>query len=310
MMNNSPLISVVMITYDHEDFIEQAINSILEQKGDFNIELIIADDFSPDKTENIVTGIIETYSGKTQIHYFRHKKNLGFQKNFKFALEKARGKYIALCEGDDYWVDSTKLKKQLEFLETYPEYILCATRSYVLDKNQVIHSQEEKYKGLEFPYTFKQKDFLSPFLLDTNTIIWRNSVDFKGITYKGFKDILCFAVVLNQGLGVILDKYTGVYRHHEKSVWSLRSELNQFTQNMITYKQLNKLFPYIEEFKKTEITNLEYLIQLILKTKNERLLLLGILLSYFKSLKNVSIKLKVRRMSQIFFYLIRGKISL
>ena len=310
MMSNFPMISVVMITYNHEDFIEQAINSILDQRGEFSMELIIADDLSPDKTESIVSGIMDTYTGTTHIRYYRHKKNLGFQKNFKFALEQARGKYIALCEGDDYWVDSTKLEKQLEFLETNKEHVLCATKSYVLKENQEIYSQEEKYKGIHFPYIFEQKNFLRPYLLDTNTVVWRNTLNVKDISFNGFKDILCFAFILKDGTGVILDKYTGVYRHHEKSVWSMRSELNQITQNTITYKQLVKLFPNVEDFKKTEITNLEYLIQLILKTENQRILLIRMAPQYFKSMKNVSLKLKYRRLYQIICYLILGKISL
>ena len=118
------LVSVVMITYNHENYIQESINSILMQKCNFDIELIISDDCSPDKTENIVRKILETHSGSLIINYIKHDNNIGMMPNFIFALKQCRGKYIALCEGDDYWIDSLKLQKQVDFLENNEEYIL------------------------------------------------------------------------------------------------------------------------------------------------------------------------------------------
>src|ERR1035437_6654292 len=113
-----PIVSVIMITYMHENFIRQAIESVLIQETKFRFESIIADDCSPDKTPEIVNEIISTHSKGYRIKYFRQKENLGMNSNGIFALSKCIGKYIALCEGDDYWTDPYKLQKQVIFLET------------------------------------------------------------------------------------------------------------------------------------------------------------------------------------------------
>src|SRR5258706_16274760 len=102
-MRDSPIVSVCMITYAHEVFIAQAIHGVLQQETDFQIELIIAEDASPDNTEKIVAGIIKSHPKGNCIKYFRHPRNLGMRLNFIWALQKCSGKYVALCEGDDYW---------------------------------------------------------------------------------------------------------------------------------------------------------------------------------------------------------------
>ena len=124
---NKPIVSVVMITYNHEKYIQQAVEGVLMQQTDFPIELIIADDASPDQTEKIVTTIKKKHPNGNWIKYTRHLQNKGMTENFMWALGQAQGKYIALCEGDDYWTDPYKLQKQVDFLEANEEYGLVAT---------------------------------------------------------------------------------------------------------------------------------------------------------------------------------------
>ena len=110
-------VSVVMITYGHQKFIRQAIESIISQKCNFEMELIIGNDASPDNTDSIIKSILTENPNSHRIKYFNHKKNIGFMENHIFVLNQAKGKYIAICEGDDYWTDSQKLQKQYDFLE-------------------------------------------------------------------------------------------------------------------------------------------------------------------------------------------------
>ena len=133
VIKDNILVSVCMITYKHEEFIEQAINSILMQKIDFNLELLISDDNSPDNTEKIVTRIRENHIHGNKINYVRHKENKGMLPNFNWALNHCKGKYIALCEGDDYWTDPLKLQKQVDFLETNEMYAACFHRAIRLE---------------------------------------------------------------------------------------------------------------------------------------------------------------------------------
>ena len=110
-------VSVVMISYNHEDFIEEALLSILEQECNFNFEIIISDDNSKDATKEHIERIINTHPRGNLIRFFSQNPNLGMMKNFGFVLQEAKGDYIAICEGDDYWTDSKKLQKQYDVLE-------------------------------------------------------------------------------------------------------------------------------------------------------------------------------------------------
>lgn len=120
--NNKLLVSVNMITYLHGSYIKQAIEGVLMQECNFDFELIIADDCSPDNTSDIINEIINFHPNGYKIKYFRHENNIGMHANGLFALSKVNGKYIAACEGDDYWIDPYKLQKQVDFLENNEEY--------------------------------------------------------------------------------------------------------------------------------------------------------------------------------------------
>jgi glycosyltransferase involved in cell wall biosynthesis len=126
-----PLLSVCLITYNHANFIEQAIESVFMQSVNFSWELIIADDFSTDGTREIVTKYKEKYPDF--IRLILQEKNVGPVKNFNDLLNAPQSKYIAYFEGDDYWIDSLKLQKQVDYMESHPDYVL--THSDILIKN-------------------------------------------------------------------------------------------------------------------------------------------------------------------------------
>ena len=134
-MNQKPRVSVVMITYGHENYIRQAIEGVLVQNCDFEVELIVANDCSPDNTDYIINDIIQNHPQGKWITYHKHPKNLGMMPNFIFALQQAQGEYIALCEGDDYWTDPYKLQKQVDFLEANEEYVLAFHPVQILKPN-------------------------------------------------------------------------------------------------------------------------------------------------------------------------------
>lgn len=121
--SKSTLVSVVMTTYNHEDYIRKAIEGVLMQETDFLIELIIGEDASNDNTGEIVVD----YAKKNPevIKLLCSEKNMGMTKNYMRTVQAARGKYIALCEGDDFWTDPLKLQKQVDFMELNPECTLC-----------------------------------------------------------------------------------------------------------------------------------------------------------------------------------------
>ena len=119
------MVSVVMPTYNHEKYIARAIESILSQKTDFEYELVIGDDASSDRTQEIIWHYASQYPDKIKV--ICRKKNLGALKNSIGIIRKCQGKYLATCEGDDYWIDNEKLQKQVDFMEANPEYSMCYT---------------------------------------------------------------------------------------------------------------------------------------------------------------------------------------
>lgn len=118
-----PLVSIWMVTYNHESFIEKAIKSVLMQETNFEYKLLIGDDFSTDKTREICKRYQEEFPDK--IRLFFHESNLGALQNGIYMYDqcfKSNSKYVAMLEGDDYWTDPQKLQKQVDFMESNDGY--------------------------------------------------------------------------------------------------------------------------------------------------------------------------------------------
>jgi glycosyltransferase involved in cell wall biosynthesis len=114
-----PLVSVKMITYNHAPYIAQAIEGILIQKTNFPIELVIGEDCSTDGTREIVFEYQKKYPDIIRV--ITSEQNVGMKKNGYRTMKACRGKYIAFCEGDDYWTHPEKLQKQVDHMESHPE---------------------------------------------------------------------------------------------------------------------------------------------------------------------------------------------
>lgn len=117
-------LSIIILSYNHQDYITQALEGVFMQKVNFPIELILCDDKSPDNTHSVITEYLKNIPSHIEVKYTRHHNNLGSTPNFYFALQQVTGDYLAFCEGDDYWIDEYKLQKQFDFLEQNPEYSL------------------------------------------------------------------------------------------------------------------------------------------------------------------------------------------
>ncbi|HPD39860.1 MAG TPA: glycosyltransferase, partial [Mesotoga infera] len=132
MNSDKPLVSVFMITYNHEKYIAQAIESALMQKTDFNYEIVIGEDCSTDRTREIVVDYANRYP--EIIKPILHENNVGAKANSESVRKACIGKYVAILEGDDYWIDPLKLQKQVDFLESHPHFSVCFTRAVDVDE--------------------------------------------------------------------------------------------------------------------------------------------------------------------------------
>ncbi|WP_418263880.1 glycosyltransferase family 2 protein [Flavobacterium faecale] len=240
---SSSLVSIIMITYGHEKFIQQAVEGVLMQECDFDIELIIADDCSPDSTGEIVTSIIENYPRGAWIKYIKHEKNIGMMPNFIFALQQCQGKYIALCEGDDYWTDPLKLQKQVDFLVANKDYSLCFTRFKTLQQNTNTITEdsntgyfEEKDLNVEFDFEI----FAKGWHVGTQTLVFRKEMFDSDVVhnYKYFRDVHLFTELLKNGKGTCLNFFGAIYRLHDGGIHSSIDYLNTLKIGTLCYKEL------------------------------------------------------------------------
>ena len=136
MKAKKTIVSIVCITYNHEAFIAKALEGFISQKTDFPFEAIIAEDCSSDNTRKIIKDYTLKFPHIIKPIY--REKNIGALPNYYDALSKVKGQYVAICDGDDYWTDEYKLKKQVEFLDDHPDYAMCChpfIQTYI-DKSQ------------------------------------------------------------------------------------------------------------------------------------------------------------------------------
>lgn len=140
MTKKDCVISVIIPVYNHEKYIEKAIKSVLFQKGCPSVEIIICNDASTDNSADIIKKYAKKYQN---IYFINNHKNMGLQYNLKVMLEKSRGDYIAILEGDDYWNDRYKLKKQYEALKNNLDKLVCFTDVYLLDQKTSKLSRHE-----------------------------------------------------------------------------------------------------------------------------------------------------------------------
>ncbi|HCQ13223.1 glycosyltransferase [Flavobacterium sp.] len=228
-MNNTILVSVVMITYKHEAYIKQAIEGVLMQETAFDYELIISDDCSPDATEQIVKEIINTHPKGNCIKYFRHEKNIGMQKNGAFSLEKGKSKYLAICEGDDYWIDPLKLQKQVDFLETNTDFGLIFTDAdlYYQESKKTIKSYDKTFKRT-IPTGYVLNVLVEGNPYKTCTSLFRHKfiadVFEKNIlNRKGFGDKSLWLHIASKSKVAYISDSTSVYRILDSSASHFRS---------------------------------------------------------------------------------------
>lgn len=236
-MENS-VVSVVMITYGHEKFIEKAIKGVLMQECDFDFELIIANDCSPDNTDILIANVIKNSPKANCIKYVRHESNIGMMTNFIFALNSAKGKYVALCEGDDYWTDSLKLQKQVDYLEQNARYILCFHKVEILKLDDTIVSDFLT----KVPNNYEDRAVL----LERGNYIHTPSVMFKNnlieipeiIKQSPIGDFLLYVLLTKYGKIGFIDEVMAVYRHNVGVLSKSKNNAfkNALTMNLILIK--------------------------------------------------------------------------
>ena len=237
-------VSVLMITYNHEKFIEEALFGVLQQHVDFDIEFIIANDCSTDNTHKLITKhITDNNNKRITINYVNHPKNIGMMSNFSFALNQCKGKYIALCEGDDYWTDPLKLQKQVNFLEINQDFNICYHKALVF--NQESLEFEDSKSINEINKVTLVGDLANGNFMHTPTVIIRNNFELpRWFTECAFGDWVIYMLSVGTSKIMRIDETMAVYRVHINGVWSVQPESYRIRETIKTYRFLlfSKLF--------------------------------------------------------------------
>lgn len=218
-------VSVLMITYNHERFIAQALDSVLMQQVDFEYEIVVGEDCSTDSTRQILLEYQQNYPDK--IRLLLQRKNLGMIGNMVETCNACRGDYIALLEGDDFWTSPQKLQKQVDLLETHPECSGCfhnvlMAQEGAPEKNRLFHNAPLAKRF------FSLEDIVSSHFIPTCSTVFRASM------FAGFPDWYLEMPMGDWPLHILntehgpyayLDEVMATYRIHGGGAWSGNSRL-------------------------------------------------------------------------------------
>jgi glycosyltransferase involved in cell wall biosynthesis len=217
------LVTVRCITYNQEPYIRAALESFVMQKTNFRFEVIVHDDASTDNTASILREYAEKYPGiivpiyEEENQYSKRNGSIG-----RIMMAATRGKYTALCEGDDYWTDPLKLQKQVDFLEAHPEYSMCWTNAVDLDPDGSQREQNRYGGDTDSP--------ISDIITKGGAFISTASICFKSSIYKSMPIEVRSQYVGDFPLQIYL-AYIGKIRYlHDLTTVYRRNSIGSFTQ--------------------------------------------------------------------------------
>lgn len=214
-------VTIQCTVYNHESFLRQCMDGFVMQKTNFRFEAIVHDDASTDGSAAIIREYAEKYP--EIIKPIFEKENLYSKRDGslrRVMYANTHGKYVAICEGDDYWTDPYKLQKQVDFLESHPGYVMCSHRwrEYMQTEDAFSEIAEFPESGVEYDLNtlVHGKWFFQPL-----TVVYRrDALDLDRFTYKYAIDVVLFYELLKQGKGYCLPDVMAVYRIHSGGVWS------------------------------------------------------------------------------------------
>lgn len=280
MSNNEPVVSICCITFKHEKYIRECLDGFIMQKTTFPFEVIVHDDASPDKTADIIREYEAKYPDIIKpIYQTENQHSKKIKSLWKHVFPRVRGKYIAICEGDDFWTSPDKLQKQYDFMEANPDYSLCMHGRYILDCYSRFFIEEPltkdfPEKGIDFAYRVAMGEAL----FTTQTMFIRKSAFDSKLDdmYRDSKDAPMSDLQIAFHLGLAgnvkqLPEYMAVYRRAAGSVTNgVRGYRMDFARrahlaidNMLT----NSGFPewIRERAKKKKMLKIYYLFLMLLK---------------------------------------------
>ena len=244
----TPLISICCITFNHSKYIKDAIEGFLMQKTTFKYEILIHDDASTDGTEEIIKEYESKYYEIIEPLYEienQWKKRIYYNPVFNYP--RASGKYIALCEGDDYWTDPYKLQKQVNFLEQNPEYSMCFHGAKII--SEINNLNDSLCTDLE-ERDYSSDELLKTWTVPTASIVFRREFVNRIPQSKKFMfgDIISILTMAEHGKVRCINEVMSVYRRTKTGVVLSQNINSSYYFRMLDhYKEIYRCFSKISK---------------------------------------------------------------
>ena len=251
----SPLVSICVQTYNHEAYIRECLDSLINQDVDFDYEILLGEDASSDNTRKICIEYADKYPEKIRLFFHHRENNIKINGaptgkfNYLYNLMSANGTYVAICEGDDYWIEKNKLQKQVDFLQLNSGCNVTWTDYKIFNGNNF---EATSFNFNQDEIKLDYNNIFRPYCTYTLTVVFRKSaINFNTLLeLNHFKDNSLYILLLKDSYGVFLNFISAVYRVHEGGVFSLKSNL---FKNYSSYKNLKEVTDLVPESKTKNI---------------------------------------------------------
>lgn len=230
-----PLVSIFVMVYNHEKYINQAIDSILMQKSNFDFEIVVGEDYSTDNSREILIEYQNKFPGKFKL--LLHNRNIGAHQNQLEVLNNCKGKYVAICEGDDYWTDPLKLQRQVDFLSANQEFGICFHKTEEI--NLFDKSKNRIFPNINNNTIYTIEDYILNNWTATCSIVFTNKFykNENWFTTLPFGDLGLVLIIMKNSnkKAMVFNDIMGAYRVHKGGV---HGNLQQNSLKIIdAYKQ-------------------------------------------------------------------------
>lgn len=230
--------SICCITYNHESVIQQAVHSFIAQKTDFEFDIVISDDGSTDSTVIKLDKLIQNETPKLLVT--RNQRSSGAIENFVHCLQNCHGKYIAICDGDDYWTDPYKLQKQVDYLEQHPDCAICYHRVHTLQDGQLL---PETLNTATTAANYTLDDLLPGNKMHTVSVVFRNTFSTgipAWISRCPIGDYPLHCYNAQQGYIHYMPDIMAVYRLHSASYYSHLPQYHKYVKIIQTLEIMRR----------------------------------------------------------------------
>lgn len=254
-MGNEIEVSIICTTYNHENYIADAIESFVMQKTDFKYEILIHDDASTDRTAEIIKKYEKQYPDIIKPIYQKENQYSKGIKVGELILKRTQGKYISICEGDDYWVDQNKLQKQVDFLENNQDYSACVHAAYKIDAKTNKRIGEIRPVNKNKDFTIEEVILGGGGLFPTNSIMYAKKFSDKPQFYYNcpvgdFPMMIHLAI---SGKVHYIDDFMSAYRFRVEGSWTRRN--STIEKQTSIYWEINKMLDEVNNYTQGKYEN-------------------------------------------------------